>query len=129
MNIIDKIVAYIDPQAALKRAVYRARYEQYAAAKTTRLTGDWSPLNTNVNELIKNSSPTVRARVRQLVRDFPYFSNAVNIIVDYTVGQGIVFQSKVHKVNGDLDQKNIDRIESAFRTWMDNCDIAGKMHY
>jgi len=129
MNILDKIISYIDPQLALKRAVYRTRYEQYAAAKTTRLTGDWRALNTNVNELVKNSAPNVRARVRQLVRDFPYFSNAVNIIVDYTVGQGIVFQSKVHKVNGDLDQKNIDRIEYAFRAWMDDCDIAGRLHY
>ena len=61
----------------------KKRSEMYAAAKTTRLTGAWNPSNANINDIIGASSPYLRARVRQLIRDFPYLTRAVRIMVDY----------------------------------------------
>ncbi|MDA8139033.1 MAG: phage portal protein [Desulfobacteraceae bacterium] len=105
------------------------RVETYAAAKTNRLTGDWSPAWSNINDIIGASSPTVRNRVRQLVRDFPYFGNAVNKLVDYTVGDAIVYQARVKDGDGKLNTKLNQQIEDAFRWWADEADIAGKLHY
>ena len=45
------------------------RSAKYAAAKTTRLTGDWTPTDASINEIIRNSTVSVRKRIRQLVRD------------------------------------------------------------
>jgi hypothetical protein len=30
----------------------------------------------------------MRARIRQMVRDFPYFNRAINVLVNFTVGTG-----------------------------------------
>lgn len=107
----------------------KKRSEMYAAAKTTRLTGVWNPSNANINDIIGASSPYLRARVRQLIRDFPYLARAVRIMVDYSIGTGIQFQSTVETKSGKRDKKRITMIEDAVKWWMDECDASGKMHY
>ncbi|MFH0995789.1 MAG: phage portal protein [Pseudomonadota bacterium] len=105
------------------------RTSLYAAAKNTRLTGDWLPLDSNVNDIIKASSPIIRRRVRQLIRDFPYLARAVNVIVDYVVGVGIQFQSKNTNANGKLNNKRNQQNEDAFKFWSDDADISGRMSF
>jgi capsid protein len=100
----------------------------YAGAKTTRLTGDWAPVDSNVNDIIYASSPVIRARVRQLVRDFPYLAKAVNLQVYYVVGSGIQFQSRVSNTKGSLDAKKIQQIEDAFSFWADDAEIHSVIH-
>lgn len=129
---IDGMVGAVAPVSALKRHAARAAMQRslmYAAAKSTRLTGDWSPADGSVNAVIGASSANVRARVRQLVRDMPYFARAVDVVTDYTVGEGITFQSRVKGADGKRDKLTIQKIESAARRWMDEADIAGKLHY
>jgi len=135
-NLADRIIAYFSPQRAIQRHFYRSklaklrlRSDAYAASKTNRMTGAWSATDANVNTILKNSGPTVRNRVRQLVRDFPYFARAVNVMVDYTVGQGILFQSRVDFPDGGLNKRAIQQIEDAFSFWADEADVARKLHY
>lgn len=135
-RLIDGAVGVISPGAALRRRYYRdllsrqTRSAQYAAAKTSRLTGDWSPADASVNDLIRASSPAVRARVRQLVRDFPVFSRAVQVLIDEIIGPGLIMQSRVVTPSGDaIDEKLANEIESAFNFWADQADIAGNLHY
>lgn len=132
---LDAAIGIFSPQKALYRKLYREklnrlRSAKYAAAQTTRLTGGWSPVDSDVNTVIGNSAATVRARVRQLVRDFPYFARAVNIVTGRSVGSGIVLQSRVpNNTDGRLDKRRIQQIEDAFNFWADEADIAGKLHY
>lgn len=136
---IDSLVGVLSPQRALNRKISRIKLKrlknlkkrstQYAAAKTNRLTGTWSPTETNVNEIIGASSSAVRARIRQLVRDFPYFSNALNKICEYSVGTGITFQSRIRTPDDKLDKKAIQQVEDGFNFWADEADVAGKLHY
>jgi lambda family phage portal protein len=129
-KFVDTTIGIISPRAELARKYYRARSENmYAAAKTTRMTGAWSPVNNSVNTVIGASSNNVRARIRQLVRDFPYFKRAVETIVDYTVGSGIAFQARVKTADGKLDKKRNQQIEDAFSFWADEADISGKLHF
>ena len=139
MNIgktIDRLVGLFSPERELRRKFYRSkisslnkRQAQYAAAKSNRMTGAWSPLNSNINDVIANSATNIRARVRQLVRDFPYFTRAVSVLSDYTVGSGIMFQSRVKDTEGKLDKGTIQKIEDGFNFWADEADIGGKLHY
>lgn len=129
---LDGILSVVSPKSALKRKYYRAaleRSELYAAAKTDRLTGPWSPVNSDVNDLIRSSSAKVRARVRQLVRDFPYFKRAVQVCLDYTIGSGIQFQSRIKLPDGRLDKVRNTQVEDAFKFWADEADVADKLHY
>ena len=134
-DIIDRTIALVSPRSALNRRLYRERLsltgraEMYAAAKTTRLTGAWTTVNPNVNDIIGLSNPIIRSRVRQLIRDFPYLARAANVMVDYSIGPGIMFQSKACGVNGKPDKKRIQFIEDAMRWWMDEADAAGKLHF
>ena len=108
---------------------------QYAAARQTRMTGDWRPINSGVNELLRSSRPVILARTRQLIRDFGYLGRAKRILVNYRVGDGIVLQSRVHEeqVSPDdkpkLNMRAIQQIEDVWRWWCDDCDAAGRMHY
>jgi lambda family phage portal protein len=134
-NAYDSLIGVFSPRKALYNQFLRRRFdkinrsEQYAAAKSNRMTGSWSPLNSSVNDVIGGSASNVRARVRQLVRDFPYFANAINKIVDFTVGEGIIFQSKAKTPTGDLDKKAIQKIEDVFSFWADDADISKKLHF
>jgi len=134
---IDGAIGIFSPKAALNRKYYREaltqnkkRSSSYAAAKTSRLTGEWSPTDASVNDLIRASSPAVRARVRQLVRDFPVFSRAVNVLIDNTVGDGIKYQSQIKTNSGDkLDKIAIQKAEDNFNFWADQADVSGKQHF
>ncbi len=133
MNSLDRFISFFSPSTAYRRQLFRdalKKRETYAAAKTTRLTGNWTTTSTaDVNNVISLSSPAVRARVRQLLRDFPYLARAAKILVDYSVGTGIIYQSKVKGSDGKLDKKVNTRIEDAVKWWMDEADAAGKLHY
>lgn len=137
-NFVDGVVSIVNPRKGLQRKFFRSVYDarakharrsQYAAAKTDRLTGSWNPTNDSVNSIIGASASTVRARVRQLVRDFPYFTRAVNIICDYTVGAGIQLQSKIKDPNGNIDKMRSQKVEDAFNFWAEQADISGKLHF
>ena len=135
-SAVDGAVGVFSPRLAFERKYFRRhlalekkRSAKYAAAESYLTTGSWSPVNSNVNEVIKNSWPTVTTRMRQLVRDFPYFKRAVNILVDYVVGQGITFQSRIQSPGGTLNKKLIQSMEDAFSFWADEADVAGKLHF
>lgn len=140
-DFIDAAVGIIAPRRALLRKFYRRqagrmefdahmqRAEMYAGAKTTRLTGAWNPAASNINDIVGASTPMLRSRIRQLIRDFPYLARAINVMVDYSIGTGIVYQSKVWNSKGKLDKKSIQKIEDAARWWMDEASADGKSHY
>lgn len=126
-------------RSMITRALNRARQffadRQYAAAKSDRLTGDWRPINSGINELLKSSRPAILARTRQLIRDFGYLGRAKRIIVNYRVGDGIIPQSRVREAlpgeNGKfrLNQAAITQIEDVWKRWAEDCDAGGRMHY
>jgi len=131
---LDRLIGIFSPREELRRRIGRAALEKvrsstYAAAQSPRTIGSWSPVESNINTVIANSAQPVRARIRQLVRDFPYFSRAVNVLTDYVVGAGITMQSRIAKQDGGLDKKLIQLTEDAFASWADEADISGRLHF
>jgi lambda family phage portal protein len=101
----------------------------YDGAANSRLTGDWFPGGLDFNALISQSSPSLRARVRDLVRNFPPFARAVNAVVAFTVGRGARFQSLALSPSGEPDIPLRRMIEERFRAWMERADVTGKLHF
>ncbi len=136
-NGLDRTIGIFSPSSEIKRRIARQGAEKarmYAAAKESRLTGGWSPAGQDVNSLIRSSSTQIRNRSRQLVRDFAYFARAVDVLVDYTVGTGVNFQSRVTRGvdsvgKSKLHTKAIREIEDAWQWWMEEADASGRMHY
>jgi lambda family phage portal protein len=128
--MLRKVAGNVKDNPPNENLNFKTRWDMYAAAKTGRLTGPWNPSDADVNRIIALSSPAVRSRIRQLVRDFPYFSRAVRIMCDYTVGPGIIFQSKIRDVSTNkLDRRRNQAVEDAFSFWADEADVAGKLHF
>ena len=88
-NLLDKLIKYISPNRALKRLNSREIIEKrYRASKESRAVGDWNPQISTINEHIQNSTPLMLSRVMQLIRDFPPFSTAVDVLETFLVGNG-----------------------------------------
>ncbi len=133
-SAIDRMIGVFRPEREARRRLARMglkkiRSSQYAAAKNSRLIGDWRPVNAGVNDIIGASWASATARIRQLVRDFPYFARAVDVIVDYSVGAGILFQSRIRKTDEKLNRPLNQKIEDAFHFWADEADISGRLHF
>lgn len=102
----------------------------YDAAQSPRGIGIWNPAITDFNALIAQATPAMRARVRDLIRNFPPFARAVNSIVAFTVGRGARFQSLAVTPEGEPDMPVRRRIEERFRQWMESdADVAGRLHF
>lgn len=121
------------PRKVIRRATRQAGLRQfrmgYAAAETPRGIGSWAPLSLDVNALIATASPRMRARVRDLVRNFPPFARAVNAIVSFTIGRGSRFQSLATLPDGSPDYPARKKIEDRFRAWMEHADASGRLHF
>ena len=130
-RLIDRVVGLFNPHAEFKRAAYRmATRSQYAAAKGDMNMGGWSPTDHGVNTVIGNSSTTLRARARQLVRDMPAMATALQRVQDFTVGDGISLQARVkNRRTGKLDKTLNQQIEDAWQRWCESCDAGGRLHF
>ncbi len=103
--------------------------QRYKAAKMSE-SDHWSTSNQLVNQLISTASPRLRSRVRDLVRNYPVFTRAVNAYSALMIGQGPKFQSKAVKPNGQPDEKLRRKIESSFYRWMEyDADASGRLHF
>ena len=130
---VDRVVGIISPRREAGRIVARAaltslRSASFAAAQSPRTIGGWNPVDASINELVANSAAPVRARVRQLIRDFPYFARAVNVIADYVVGSGITYQAAIKGKDGKLDRAAIAQVEDAWYSWCEEADASGHLH-
>ena len=91
---------------------------------------EWHTVNEQINWLIGRASPRLRARVRDLVRNFPLFARGVNVYTAYMVGRGARFQSLAVHPDGSPAYEARRRIEDRFRAWMEqDADISGGLHF
>ncbi len=127
-RVLDSIISEFSPRRGLARTVARnqiTRERMYAAAKAGRGVGGWSPVQGNtVNDEVRTSAASVRAGVRQLVRDFPPLARAVDVLESLIVGEdGFRMQSLIE------DRPTAQRIEDTWKSWCDTCDISGGLHF
>lgn len=124
MGVLDTFRAW-----RVKKAVATLRHYGYNGAQPSRLD-NWTPVNDTINHLIGHASPRLRARVRDLVRNFPLFTRGVNGYTAFVVGRGARFQSLAMLPDGSPNLTARRKIEQRFRAWMesDAC-VNGKMHF
>jgi lambda family phage portal protein len=131
---VDRALSVVAPgyaasrmEARLKVAALQVR--MYAAAKPTGDAGGWLPYDGDVNSLIRTSSQRVRARVRQLVRDFPYAKRALKLRQALIIGNGMRLQGRLYHNDGNLDQKANTFLEGVFARWAEKADISGRLSF
>lgn len=95
MNWIDKTIGYLAPESGLRRVRARAalgvitKSRAYEAARSDRRTGGWKTNSTSANAEIGSALTIARNRSRDLVRNNPYATKAINALVTKSIGTGI----------------------------------------
>src|SRR5579871_6072181 len=123
MNILDRVIGYLAPQAGLARA--RARYAMrvYDGATVGRRASNWRARHTSANAEIGYAIRPLRDRSRELVRNTPHIGRAIDIIVANAIGTGIRPASATG-IDG-VDR----RVNDAWEEWQSQSDVEGCLSF
>ncbi|MDZ4678405.1 MAG: phage portal protein [Oligoflexia bacterium] len=128
-NFLDKAISFVSPTVGVRRA--RARLlektlsdfskRKYEGATSSHRTGGWLTSNTSANAETHGILPRLRDRSRDLVRNNPYASRAIQIISANTIGTGIIPNAKSKNQNQSL------KISGLWKKWAETteCDADG----
>jgi lambda family phage portal protein len=100
MSAFENLIAAVSPAAALNREAARVRLEalrRYEGASRGRRTDGWRTSGTSADAAAAPGLKMLRDRSRDLVRNNPYASKAVQVIVSNTIGTGIVAQARAQR--------------------------------
>jgi lambda family phage portal protein len=125
MNALDKMIGYFSPERAFRRARFRSATETFAydGAKTGRRTEGWIASAGDANTEVGTSLINLRDRSRDLLRNNPYATKAINELVGNTVGTGIVPQAKT-------GSPALDKIiDTEWPFFAENCDPGGQLDF
>jgi len=114
-NVIDKVVRYFNPQAALRREQARVAMDyisntrRFDGASNTSRFEQWRRPGTDANSSILPSLPRLRNAARDLTRNNPWAENATRVIINNTVGAGITgtVALPVENVNRQKNLQNL----------------------
>lgn len=121
-----------EPKATVPAKRIERATRSYAGASFSRLTADWVATGTSQDSETLMALRTLRYRSRQMVRDNHTAKNALRVISNNVIGQGVGLQPEVRMRRGDkLDTKTNDQIKKAWAKWCKkkNCHTAGLLSF
>lgn len=125
MNIIDTARRWMrrNPSAGAQAVQVR----RFQAARMDRLTADWLATTQSINQELRSDLDRLRARGRELVNNNDYARKFRAMVEDNIVGpSGIRLQVRVEDRPGQPDRMANAAIESGWREWSQQCDVAGR---
>ena len=92
-NALDNVIGFFNPEAGVKRARARMTLEQarkYDGAAGGRRNQNWHAPSTSADAALGPSLERLRNRSRDLSRNNPFAARAVQVLVNNTVGGGVL---------------------------------------
>lgn len=136
MNIVDRMVAFLSPEAGLRRAGARQRlqvlnsgYSNYGASVTKKSLKGWIFGGGSAKEDIQDNLSVLRQRCRDLYMGVPLATGALKTCRTNVVGPGLTLKSQIdYELLGmtEEDARALeDKIEREFALWADSpaCDL------
>jgi lambda family phage portal protein len=135
MNILERAIELVAPRTALKRAQARLALEyangqlgrsesfRYEGATAGRRVHGWYAPSADANVELMGALVWLRNRSRDLVRNNPHASKAIEELVGNVVGTGIVPQAKT----GDPDLDRI--IDNEWPYFVEQCDTPQNLDF
>lgn len=122
MTILDDFIGVFSPTAKFnrlraRRAIDIMERRGYDGAKTGRRTSGWTAPSTSANAEIAPSLSKLRDRSRDLVRNNPYASKALRVLVSNTIGTGIL---------PSIQNKTVVKL---WDRWVNECDADGELDF
>jgi lambda family phage portal protein len=124
----DKALARIKKARKTERD---GQTRMYAAARSSRLNGDWQVANTSADSELSASLTQLRARSRALCRDVSYAKRAKQLVVNNVIGTGIGMQGQVYTTRNELNDRVNAEIEEVFDAWGcgEYCHTGGRLAF
>lgn len=101
MNLVDHMVSWINPQAGMKRLYARnmlALHGGYTGARRDRRqTQNWNASGGSADNVTLPDLQELRVRSRDLIRNAPIATGAINTVVTNTIGVGLKLQSRIDR--------------------------------
>jgi lambda family phage portal protein len=136
-TLSDRVTEWWNPKAGLERLRSRAimasvgGYE--GGKRDRRSTRNWRPRQTSANEDISPDLPDLRSRSRDLVRNVPIATGAIQTVVNNVVGDGLVLQSQIDREVLGLSDEQAEAWQAAaqreFLIWGKNPDFSGRLNW
>jgi len=138
-NLLDKIISTFDPVRAQNR--FRARVSMAlaggynGASKSNRAFKSWKVSGGDADSDLLPDLPTLRERSRDLVRNNPLATGAINTAVTNVVGTGLVLHSRIDREYLNLSDEDADawerNAEREFKLWAESveCDAARTLNF
>ena len=136
MNVLDRAINFVAPRYGLRRTQARMALEltegylerhasrfSYDGASAGRRAYGWYAPSTDANVELMGSLVWLRNRSRDLIRNNPYASKAIEELAGNTVGTGIVPQAKT----GDAALDRI--IDAEWPYFVENCDTPQRLDF
>lgn len=136
MNALDRIIAYIDPDAAVKREAARrtlkivqnSGYSNYGASRTKKALKGWIDTGGSAIEDIHMNLDTLRDRSRDLSMGVPLANGALKTYRTNVIGSGLTPKPTLDAEALGMTEEQAGELEKQisreFNIWADNvnCD-------
>lgn len=126
MNLLDRLIATIAPEAGLRRARARAQIglmRAYEGAQRGRRTQGWRSSATGPKTEVQAGRGLLRQRARDLVRNNGWAARGINVLVANQVGTGIRPRAN------SADERLNKQIEALFAEWAMACAPESGLHF
>lgn len=136
-TIADRLVSWFNPAAGLERLrgrVMMAEAGGYTGGKRDRrATRNWRPKQTSINDELSIDLPDLRSRSRDLARNVPIATGAINTVVTSVIGDGLVLQSQIDADVLGLTQEQAEAWQRAaereFAIWARRPDFESRLNF
>lgn len=116
-NLLDRLVAYVSPEAAFRRSRYRTLMAGYDASKPSTLR-KFSRDHMSGDFHARKESRALRAQARHLDRNHDIARGALNVLVNNVVGaQGIGIEPQPRSVSGELLEDLAQQLQNLWKNW------------
>lgn len=129
MSAIDRIVAWFDPIAGLRRQSARAALAKYEAAEPSRLRKFYRETAT-ANQLVRKGAKPLRDQARHLDRNHDIVTGALRTFANNVVGAaGIGIEPHPRHLDGTIHQAYSDALMEAFRDWARRPEVTKRFEW
>ncbi len=133
-NFVDRVIGYFDPVRAYRRQrarTFQALTGAYTGALLSRRTlRSWAITPQDADSALLPDLQVLRERSRDLVRNNPLGTGAINTAVTNVVGSGLKLQARPDREVLNMTDEEADlweaNVEREFRMWSTNakyCDV------
>lgn len=123
MNALDRAIAAIFPQAALRRMQARSVLAMYEGGERGRLR-KFHRESRSANEDVRKYAPSLRAQARHLEKNHDLARGAINTFVNNVVGpSGIGIEPQPRRADGSIHEEYAAELREAWRDWCQRPEV------